>query len=237
MKIALLGYGKMGKAIENFAILRGHEVVLKVSAENRSLLSFGDFENVDVAIEFSTPKTALDNIQLCFATDTPVIVGTTGEWLDNFYDLKALYQKNQSLFFASNYSIGMNIVFEMNKKLAAIMEQQEDYEVTIDETHHIHKLDEPSGTAITLAEGIIAKSSKKTNWKLNLGVPDDVIIKAHREGEVPGTHLVKYHSEVDDIELSHTAHNRDGFAKGAVIAAEWIIGKTGFFGMEDLLKL
>lgn len=225
----------MGKAIEAFANDMGHEIGLIVNRSNRSTLSSKDFENIDVAIEFSTPETALENIQMCFENNVPVVVGTTG-WLDQYEDLKSKHGDSKGLFFASNFSIGMNIVFEMNKKLAKIMNDQKGYDLIIDEWHHIHKLDAPSGTAITLAEGIIENSSKNA-WELDGTSDSNVNIKAYREGEIPGTHLVTYNSPIDAIEIKHTAHNRDGFAKGAVVAAEFLNGKTGFYGMSDLLNI
>lgn len=234
MKIALVGYGKMGKAIEQIAISKGHEIVLKISFENREDLTVSNLQKADIAIEFSTPETALQNIKACFEAGVPVVVGTTG-WLDELEELKN-NNPNCGLFFASNYSIGMNITFALNEYLAKIMKEGESYGVSIDEWHHIHKLDAPSGTAITLAEGII-ENTNQTNWKLNKSTDDAFAINAFREGEIPGTHIVKYDSEIDSIEIKHTAHSREGFAKGAVVAAEWMQGKTGFYGMKDLLNL
>ncbi|MDO5105552.1 4-hydroxy-tetrahydrodipicolinate reductase [Capnocytophaga sp.] len=232
MKIALLGYGKMGKTIEKIALERGHEIVLKIDNANTPY----NIALADVAIEFSTPESAFSNIRKCIENQVPVIAGTTG-WLTDYDKAVALCNQHKSAFlYASNFSIGVNIFFTLNKKLAQLMTQLNDYNVSIEEIHHTQKLDAPSGTAITLAEGIIANSGK-TAWKLGEATTTEIPIEAKRIENVPGTHTVTYQSEVDTIEIKHTAHNRNGFALGAVLAAEWIIGKKGVFSMRDVLNL
>lgn len=232
MKIALLGYGRMGKEIEKIAISRGHEIVIKKDVDD-----IIDITLADVAIDFSVPNSAYNNISNCLENNVPVIAGTTG-WLDKYEDAVALcHQKKGAFIYASNFSVGVNIFFELNKQLAKLMSSLTDYQISMEEIHHTQKLDAPSGTAITLAEGIIENSSKK-GWELGNNSDSDVIpIVAKRIPEVPGTHSVWYQSEVDTIEIKHTAHNRQGFALGAVIAAEWIIGKTGVFTMKDVLNI
>lgn len=233
MKIALLGYGRMGKEIEKIAISRGHEIVIRKDQGD-----VVDITKADVAIDFSVPTAAFDNISLCLKSGVPVISGTTG-WLEKYQEAADLCQaKNGAFIYASNFSLGVNIFFEINKKLAVLMSQVADYSTSIEEIHHTKKLDAPSGTAITLAEGIIENSSF-TGWELD-GKPsnDKVIpITAKRIPDVPGTHTINYNSEVDSIEIKHTAHSRKGFALGAVIAAEWIIGKNGIFSMRDVLNI
>ncbi len=232
MKIALLGYGKMGKTIEKIAIQRGHTIALKVDKEDTTY----DLSDIDVAIDFSIPSAAVNNITNCFNAGVPVISGTTG-WLE-YYEMivNVCKEKKGSFIYASNYSLGVNLFFELNKKLAKMMAPLEGYDITMEEIHHTEKLDAPSGTAITLAEGVIENTDKK-NWKLGEGDPNTIPITAKRIDKVPGTHTVTYSSKVDDIEIKHTAHNRDGFALGAVVAAEWISDKTGVFGMKDVLGL
>lgn len=232
MKIALLGYGRMGKEIEKIAISRGHEIVIK--KENDSII---DITIADVAIDFSVPNSAFDNISNCFKNNIPVISGTTG-WLDSYDNAVALCKEKKGGFiYASNFSVGVNIFFELNKQLAKMMGSIENYDISMEEIHHTKKLDAPSGTAITLAQGIIENTSKE-NWELNkITSEENIPIIAKRIPEVPGTHSVWYKSDVDTIEIKHTAHNRKGFALGAVIAAEWIIGKTGVFSMKDVLNI
>ncbi|WP_033956390.1 4-hydroxy-tetrahydrodipicolinate reductase [Psychroserpens jangbogonensis] len=232
MNIALLGYGKMGKAIETIAIKRGHEIVLKVSRDQKDY----SLKNVDVAIDFSLPSSAFENISNCFQQHTPIISGTTG-WLEKYDDAVALCNQNKGTFlYASNFSLGVNIFFEVNNTLAKLMKSLPQYEVGIEEIHHIQKLDSPSGTAITLAEEIIKQSDYK-NWTLETAKPKEIGILAKRIENVPGTHEIKYESEVDSISIKHTAHSREGFALGAVIAAEWIHDKTGVYTMKDVLNI
>lgn len=230
MKIALLGYGKMGKAIEKTATERGHEIVLKITRDIQDY----DLSIADVAIDFSIPKAAYKNISTCLKNNLPVISGTTG-WLGDYEKAVEVCKKENSAFlYASNFSVGVNLFFELNQKLAKLMNSFEDYSVEIEEIHHLQKLDSPSGTAITLAEQIIANSSKKT-WQLDDAEENEIPIYSKREENVPGTHLVSYKSQIDSIEIKHTAHSREGFALGAVLAAEWIQDKTGVFSMKDVL--
>ena len=232
MNIALLGYGKMGKTIEQIAIARGHKISLKIDQN----IETHDFKNIDVAIDFSVPSAAFNNISYCLHKQIPVISGTTG-WLDKYPDAVALCnQKKGAFIYASNFSLGVNIFFELNRKLAQLMQHQSQYEVSMEEIHHTQKLDAPSGTAISLAKDIIDNSSKKS-WTLDSPKQDELVITAKRIENVPGTHTVYYHSDVDAIEIKHTAHNRSGFALGAVIAAEWILGKTGVFTIKDVLNI
>lgn len=232
MKIALLGYGRMGKEIEKVALQRGHEIVLKISNNSKY-----DIRKADVAIDFSIPSAAYDNISNCINNNVPVISGTTG-WLDRYDAIKALcIEKNGAFIYASNFSLGVTIFFELNKQLAKLMNTVEGYSTSIEEIHHIKKLDAPSGTAITLAEGII-EDSKKTDWKLDGKASDNTIpITAKRVPEVPGTHTISYESDIDSIEIKHTAHNRQGFALGAVVAAEWLQHRKGVFTMKDVLNI
>ncbi len=233
MKIALLGYGRMGQTIERFAVQRGHEIVLKVDENTESY----DITIADVAIDFSIPSVAFNNISNCLKNNVPVVSGTTG-WLDNFEEAKKLCNTNKGGFiYSSNYSLGVNIFFELNEYLAKMMANLKQYDITMEEIHHTKKLDEPSGTAITLAEGIIKNTDKK-NWALNVTTEaNEIPIVAKRIEDVPGTHSVAYTSEVDTIDIKHTAHSRDGFALGAVIASEWLVGKTGVFTMRDVLGI
>jgi 4-hydroxy-tetrahydrodipicolinate reductase len=232
MKIALLGYGRMGKEIEKIAISRGHEIVIRKDLDDTI-----DISVADVAIDFSIPDAAFKNISNCINNNVPVISGTTG-WLDNYKDAVALCKEKKGAFiYASNYSVGVNIFFELNKQLAKMMATLEDYNISMEEIHHTKKLDAPSGTAITLAEGVIENSSKK-DWELGaISSEENIPIVAKRIPDIPGTHTVWYNSEVDTIEIKHTAHNRKGFALGAVIAAEWILDKTGVFTMKDVLNI
>lgn len=235
MNIALFGYGKMGKEIEAIALKRGHNIILKIDKDNVDSITDADLKKADVVIEFSTPHTVLDNIKRCINAQVPVVVGTTG-WYDSFEAIKKLCtQTNGSLFHATNFSLGVNLFFKVNTYLAELMNKYNDYEVSMEEIHHIHKLDKPSGTAITLAEQILKKIDKKTKWSIDKKGEDILFIKDIREGEVPGTHIIKYQSEVDDIEIMHKAHNRKGFALGAVIAAEFLNGKKGIYTMSDII--
>ena len=232
MKIALLGYGKMGQVIERIALERGHEIVLKKD-ENTA---FDGLSTADVAIDFSVPTAAMSNISSCFYANVPVISGTTG-WLERYDEVAALcHEKKGAFISSSNFSLGVNIFFELNEYLARIMSKFDSYKVAIEEIHHTQKLDEPSGTAISLAKGIIENSSYN-NWTLKNPEADQIHIEAKRIGTIPGTHTVTYNSSVDALEIKHTAHNREGFALGAVIAAEWILGKQGIFTMKDVLDL
>ena len=230
MKIALLGYGKMGKTIEQIAVARGHESVLKIDNAETPY----DITIADVAIEFSTPNSAFANISNSLTHKVPVVAGTTG-WLSQYNEAVALCKAQQTAFlYASNFSIGVNVFFALNKTLAKLMSGLKEYEVAIEEIHHTQKLDAPSGTAITLAEGIIAETDK-TGWHLDTAAENEIPIVAKRIDNTPGTHIITYSSEVDTIEIKHTAHNRNGFALGAVMAAEWIVGKQGVFTMSDVL--
>lgn len=235
MKIVLLGYGKMGKEIEKIALDRKHEVVLKVDETNAKTITADDLRKGDVAIEFSTPHTVESNINKCFEAGLPIVVGTTG-WYDNFEKIKSeCIKSNNTLFYATNFSVGVNLFFKVNKYLAELMNNYPDYNVSMEEIHHIHKLDKPSGTAITLAEQIIQKINRKTGWSIENQNPETLFIKDIREGEVPGTHIIKYSSPIDDIEIMHKAHNRKGFALGAVLAAEFAHNKKGVYTMSDLI--
>lgn len=239
MKIILLGYGKMGKEIEAIALQRGHEVILKVDETNATTVTRTDLQLGDVAIEFSTPDTALDNIFRCFDASLPVVVGTTGKWYEKLSEVKQrCTHTKQTLFYASNFSLGVNIFFRINTFLAKIMNNFPGYDVSMEEIHHIHKLDKPSGTAISLANQVMSEMGRKKRWSIEKTTDkESLYIKDVREGEVPGTHIVKYTSEVDDIEIMHKAHNRKGFALGAVLAAEFIKDKKGIFTMDELLEL
>jgi len=232
MKIALLGYGRMGKEIEKIALSRGHEIVIKKDITDKI-----DITKADVAIDFSIPNAAFDNISNCINNQIPVISGTTG-WLNKYDDaVKLCEEKNGAFIYASNFSLGVNIFFELNKQLAKMMHALDDYSISIEEIHHLQKLDAPSGTAITLAEGIIENTAKQ-KWELaDKTSEENIPITAKRIKDVPGTHTVAYESEVDSIEVKHTAHNRKGFALGAVVAAEWILGKKGVFTMKDVLNI
>lgn len=240
MKIALLGYGRMGKMIERFAIARGHEIVLAVDENNRKLYSDVDLKKADVAIEFSVPSVAADNYKWCFECGVPVVSGTTG-WLEKWDEvIRWCDEKKGGFFYASNYSIGVNIFFRLNKYLAGLMNDFSEYKIFVEETHHIHKLDAPSGTAITIAKDIVNKHGGYNSWQLGEeeNIPANVLaVSAKRIGEVPGIHAVVYKSGVDQIEIRHSAFSREGFVQGAVLAAEFMNGKTGVFGMDDMLKM
>ena len=236
MNIALLGYGKMGKEIESIALQRGHTIVLKVDETNATTFTQDELKKANVAIEFSTPDTVIGNIKTCFDAQVPIVVGTTG-WYNEFEMIQELcLQKSSALFHATNFSLGVNLFFKVNSYLAELMNRYDSYDVEMEEIHHIHKLDKPSGTGISLAVQILEKVKRKKNWSITNHNPETLFIKDVREGEVPGTHIIKYSSDVDDIEIMHKAHNRKGFALGAVIAAEYIDGKNGIFTMNDLIK-
>jgi 4-hydroxy-tetrahydrodipicolinate reductase len=236
IKIALIGYGKMGRAIEAIAIQKGHTVVLKIDADNQDEFTAGNLQKCDVAIEFTSPHSAIENIKKCIDAGTPVVSGSTG-WLEKWEDIKRYCEeKNGSLLYASNYSIGVNIFFEVNKKLAALMAPHKDYKVIVEEIHHTAKQDAPSGTAITLAEQILHEYPSKNKWiNEHTDKEDELPIISKRIDPAPGTHYVRYSSSVDEIEIIHTAHSRQGFAAGAVLAAEFIVGKKGIHSMKEVL--
>ena len=238
MKIVLIGYGKMGKTIERIALERGHSVILKITSSNKDLMIPAELQKADVAIEFTVPEGAPENVTKCLNAGIPVVCGTTG-WNNQLDAAKALAERNGVSFLqASNFSIGVNIFFEINKTLAHLMDSHPEYSASIEEVHHTQKKDAPSGTAITLAEQIISESQSLQQWKLaenaNTG---DLPITAIREEGVPGTHTISWNSKIDSIDIVHTAHGRDGFALGAVLAAEFIAGKKGVFTMRDVLGL
>lgn len=237
MKIALIGYGKMGREIERIARDRGHEIVATIDMNEVEKFHSDEFKSADVAIEFTSPVSAFQNYMHAFEAGVPVVSGTTG-WLDRIDQIKEACEKEgKTFFYASNFSLGVNLFFALNNYLAQLMNRFSDYNVRIEETHHIHKLDAPSGTAITLAEGILEKVERKKEWSLDKKEADTLHIESIREGEVPGIHTVVYESPVDSIRLTHDAKSREGFALGAVLAAEFTKGKKGFLGMEDLLNL
>lgn len=236
MDIIISGYGKMGKEIEKIAFQRNHSIVGIIDHSSDWDKLEIDKNTFPVVIDFSQPDVVVENIKHCFNHNLPIVVGTTG-W-DHFHsEINNLcLEKNQAILVASNFSIGMNIFFAMNKQLSAIMDQFNNYNVSLSETHHIHKLDQPSGTAVTLAEQILEKINRKDNWSIIDNQPENILsIESIREGEVIGDHTIKYASEIDEIKISHSAKNRQGFAVGAVVAAEWIKGKTGIFTMKDVL--
>lgn len=244
MKIALLGYGKMGQIIERFALERGHEVVLKINSSNLDDLSLANLSKADVAIDFSIPDATIGNIYRCFEANVPIVVGSTG-WYGQLQEVKdECLASNNTLLYGSNFSIGVNIFFHINQVLAKVMNNFPAYDVQVEEIHHTQKLDSPSGTAMTIAEGIIDALDNKKEWVNELvGTPfedvikkDQVLIESHRIEHVPGTHTVVYSSEVDDIEIKHTAHNRAGFALGAIVAAEWLQNKQGFYNIADIFN-
>ncbi|MDN3551672.1 4-hydroxy-tetrahydrodipicolinate reductase [Mucilaginibacter aquaedulcis] len=244
MKIALLGYGKMGKIIEKIAISRKHEIVLTVGVDNLHDLTTENLQKADAVIEFSTPAAVIDNIKHCFTANVPVVVGTTG-WYDQLHEIKQqCEQGDNTLLYGSNFSVGVNVFFHVNRILAKMMNNYPYYDVQVEEIHHMQKLDAPSGTAITIAEGIIENLDSKSEW-VNVLTTDDkdddgqaagnqLLIESMRIDSVPGTHTVIYDSEVDTIEFKHTAHNRNGFALGAVLAAEWVHNKKGFYSVEAM---
>jgi 4-hydroxy-tetrahydrodipicolinate reductase len=245
MNIALLGYGKMGKIIEKIATDRKHTIVLKIDYDNQHELTPENLKKADVVIEFTTPASVLSNIQHCFEANVPIVVGTTG-WYEHVDEVKEkCLQGDHTLLYASNFSVGVNIFFHINRKLAKLMNNYPYYDVQVEEIHHTQKLDSPSGTAITIAEGIIENLDGKKEWVNALTAEgndaddsniknDQVLIESFRIDSVPGTHTVIYDSEVDSIEFKHTAHNRNGFALGAVLAAEWLQSKKGFFSVEEM---
>lgn len=233
MKIALVGYGRMGKIIDEIATKREHEIVARLTTTPTK----DSLNNADVVIEFSMPEAAFENIKVCLENKIPVVCGTTG-WLERKPEIENIAKANDTAFlYGSNFSLGVNLFFALNKKLAELMANFPEYKVQLEEIHHTHKKDAPSGTAITLADGIIDQYPKFQSWKLDETQNDELGINAIREDEVPGTHSVFYRSDVDEIEIKHTAHSRDGFATGAVMAAEWIVGKKGNFTMKDVLGL
>ena len=236
MKIALIGYGKMGKAIEEVALAKGHEIVLKVTIDNLEDNTIENIRKADVAIEFTGPESAFDNIVRCLEAGVPTVAGSTG-WLDRYEELRQFCLAGDKTFlYASNFSIGVNIFFEVNKRLAELMAPHPDYEVSLKEIHHTQKKDAPSGTAITLAEQILERIPRKTGWINRISEnAEKLSIVSDRIDPAPGTHNITYHSSVDSIEITHTAHNRQGFATGAVLAAEFIHDKKGVFSMKDVL--
>ena len=237
MKIALIGYGKMGKTIERIALERGHEIVSMIDVDNLDDFDSEAFKSADVAIEFTIPQVALSNYRRAFASGVAVVSGTTG-WTEELPQLKKeIEDGGNTLFWSSNFSLGVNIFMAVNKYLAKIMNSFPNYNVEMTEVHHTQKLDAPSGTAITLAEGILENLDRKTAWaKETETKPNEMAIKSIREGLVPGIHTIRYESEVDSIEITHDAKSREGFALGAVVAAEFTCGKKGFLGMQDMLK-
>lgn len=237
MKIALIGYGKMGKEIEQILIARGHTIPLIIDLNNTNDLDAAHLQEVDVAIEFTTPSTAYGNVVKCLEAGIPVVCGTTA-WLDKLPEVEQLCkEKNGAFFYASNYSIGVNIFFEINRRLAQLMNRFGEYDVTIEETHHTQKKDAPSGTAVTLAEGVLENLDRKQKWVCGTTtVPEELEVVAIRRSVVPGTHTVTYESDVDALSITHMAKSRRGFALGAVLAAEFLHGKTGIFSMKDLMQ-
>lgn len=238
MKIALVGYGKMGKAIEAIAQQRGHSTGLVIDLENKDKFTADNLHSCDVAIEFTGPESAFENISTCLDAGIPVVSGSTG-WLAQWNAIaEKCRERDGSLLYASNFSVGVNIFFEVNKRLAALMKDREEYEVILEEIHHTQKKDAPSGTAITLAEQVLAEVPRKKEWINDTSAdPSKLVILSKREDPAPGTHSVKYSSSVDDIEIIHTAHSRQGFALGAVLAAEYIHNKKGIFNMRQVLGL
>lgn len=236
MKVAIVGYGKMGKVIEGILEERGHQVSARIDRSNKDEISSLKGK-CDVAIEFTQPSAAMQNFETLIEQGIPVVTGTTG-WYDHFDALSEMIKANNgSFFYATNFSVGVNIFFAINKKLAQMMSAHSDYTVSMDETHHTQKLDAPSGTAITLAEGILEAYNELESWELDSESNTKLTIRAHRIEGVPGTHEIHYRSEIDDIDIKHTAHSRKGFAMGAVLAAEFLVGKTGIHSMQDLLKV
>ena len=238
MKIALVGYGKMGKAIEEIAVAKGHEIVLKLDISNPDDFTTENLRKCDVAIEFTSPHSAVENLRKCFAAGVPVVCGSTG-WLSEWDAVaKECNDNNGAFVYASNYSIGVNLFFELNTYLAKLMNKHPDYEVALEEIHHTQKKDSPSGTAITLAEQVLANISGKKHWVNHISDnAEELEIISERIDPAPGTHKIKYQSPIDDIEIIHTAHNRKGFAGGAVLAAEFILGKKGIYNMKQVLGL
>lgn len=243
MNIALIGYGKMGREIEQIALQRGHSILFKVDVDNNDILTSEEFKKVDVAIEFTSPHSAVDNVKACLAAGVPVVIGSTG-WYNQLPEVKKYCEERSGgMFYASNFSLGVNIFFELNKRLATLMQMAEGYDVSLTEIHHTAKLDAPSGTAITIAEGLLANYPAKKQWVSVQGdtkvevKEGDLVIQSLRIDPAPGTHTVEYKSAVDRIEITHEAFSRKGFATGAVLAAEYLNGKQGVYTMADLLKL
>ncbi len=233
MKIGLFGYGRMGRMIEEFAIARGHQITARIDIETQNEV---DFSQIDMAIDFSVPEAAVSNIKMALEKGIPVVSGTTG-WLDSYEEIVAYCQDlNGTFLYASNFSLGMNLFFALNSRLAQMIGPLKQYQVSIEEIHHTQKLDAPSGTAITLAEGILKETDYK-NWILGEGKSWEIPITSKRMGDYAGTHIVDYDGSVDQIRIQHTAHSRKGFAEGAVVAAEWLLDKKGIFGMQDVLNL
>lgn len=238
MKIALIGYGKMGKAIESLMPPRGHEAILKVDEHNRPSLTAAQLSQADVAIEFTGPESAVENLLLCRDAGIPVVCGSTG-WLGEWDRVKTAFETaGGTLLYASNFSVGVNIFFALNRRLAELMNPHPEYDVTLTEIHHTAKRDAPSGTAITLAEGVLKELSRKKEWVNHISDhPAELEVISERVDPAPGTHKVLYHSDIDDIEIIHTAHSRMGFAQGALLAAEYVKGKKGIFTMQEVLGL
>ena len=238
MKIALIGYGKMGKAIEAIAVQKGHEIILRISSQNTAELNTLNLQTADVAIEFTNPHSAVANIKQCFAAGVPVVSGSTG-WLQHWEEVKSDCEaKNGALLYASNFSIGVNLFFELNTYLAKLMAAYPQYDVMLEEIHHTQKKDAPSGTAITLAEQVLQHITRKKHWVNHKSdEASELEIISERIDPAPGTHKIRYTSDIDDIEIIHTAHNRKGFAGGAVLAAEFLAGKKGIYTMKDVLGL
>jgi len=244
MKIALIGYGKMGQIIERFAIERGHEIVLKIGTANLDEFTSSNLRKADVAIDFSKPDSAIKNIHTCFDANVPVVVGTTG-WYGQLQEIKdECMSRNNTLLYGSNFSIGVNLFFHLNEVLAKMMNNYPAYDVQVEEIHHTQKLDSPSGTAMTIAEEIIENIDRKKEWineldsdpNVEVIKPEQLLIASQRIENIPGTHTVIYSSEVDEIEIRHTAHNRAGFALGAIVAAEWLQDKQGFYNIADIFN-
>lgn len=235
MKIALIGYGKMGKTIEQIALNRGHEIVSIIDVDNQQDFDSEKFRSADVAIEFTTPSTAVDNYMKAFAQGVSVVSGSTG-WTKRMPEIKSICDKgNATFFWTSNFSLGVNIFFALNKYLSALMDNFNNYQPKMKEIHHVHKLDHPSGTAITLAEGLINNVSRIDGWIEENASDSQLLIEHEREGEVPGTHIISWDSDVDTLTIEHKAKNRQGFALGAVVAAEWVCGKKGFLTMDQMM--
>ena len=238
MNIALIGYGKMGKTIEKLALAKGHHIVLKINKENSNELTSENLKKADVCIEFTSPHTAFNMVSACLDAGIPTVCGTTA-WLNQLDEAKQLAQKNNTAFlYASNFSLGVNLFFKINQYAAKLMGRYSQSAVSIDETHHTQKLDAPSGTAVTLAEGILSEHPIKNKWVNHESTQvNELTIRSHRIDPAPGTHAIRWESAIDTIELSHTAHSREGFAAGALLAAEFLVGKTGFFSMDDVLSV
>jgi 4-hydroxy-tetrahydrodipicolinate reductase len=238
MKIALIGYGKMGKAIEAIALQRGHEIVLKIDVDNAADFTAANLQKADAAIEFTGPHSAFNNVMKCLECGVPVVCGSTG-WLNKLDEVTAYCKKQNGCFlYASNFSVGVNVFFEINKRLAELMNPHAGYHISMEETHHTQKKDAPSGTAVTLAEQVLERIERKKAWVNQPATsPEELVIISKRVDPAPGTHSVTYHSDIDTIEITHTAHNRTGFATGAVLAAEFVNGKKGIFSMKEVLGL